>query len=182
MMTVFGLSVFLFIFLGTLWRGACRWRSLAKAYAGVPGRPIETRRFQSVVLLGLGAYNTLNGIVTISVHHQGVSMRMLGPFALFHAPLFIPYRDIRGWGTSWYLNAPSTELQFKNAEHIKVVMPTEQAKWIGSFSGQVMTVRDAPPPEGNAGRGWHAFALVSVGITFGMTAWLSYYYLSAHLL
>lgn len=149
-----------------LWRGACRWRNLAQAYSGTPGRSLEVRKLQSVVLLGLGGYNSLKGIVKTGVHQDGVSFRVMAPFSLFHAPLFIPYSDIRGWKTTWYLDAPSTELEFRNAPDIKMVVPADQAEWIQSYSGQKMQLRGISPPNGRAGRGWHAFAVVSAVLGF----------------
>ncbi len=169
MLTLFGYSVFAFLFFGMLFRHACRWRRLADAYAGVGGRAIEKRTMQSAVLLGLGAYSSLKGLLTISVHETGVSLRVIPPFSLFHTPLLIPYKDIRGWETSWYLDAPSTELEFLCAPGVKMVMPADQAEWIRRFSGQKMVLRDIPPPNGKAGQGWRAFILTYAGIMIVMT-------------
>ena len=180
MLSLFGTSVFIAIFGGMLWSNARRWRYLAQHYAAASTSPIETRRLQSAVLIGIGGYNSLKGIVTIGVHDAGVSLRILAPFALFHAPLFIPYGDIRGWGTSWYLDARSTELTLRQAPDVKVVMPAEQAEWIARHAGHKMMLRDTSPPQGRAGRGSRAFALLHAGVSLGMLACLSVYLLSGH--
>lgn len=181
MLSVFGMSVFVAIFGGMLWSNARRWRYLAKSYAATSPALIEKRSLQSVVLLGLGGYNSLKGIVTIGVHDDGVSLRVLAPFALFHVPLFIPYNDIRGWGTSWYVDARSSELTFRKAPDVQLVMPAEQAEWIGRFAGHKMLLRETPPPQGKAGQGWRAFALVHAGLGLGMVAWLSVQMLTGNL-
>ncbi len=180
MLSLIGVSVFLGSFGGILWVTARRWRYLAKSYAGTSSAPIEKRYMQSAVLIGLGGFNSLKGIVTIGAHETGVSLRLLAPFSLFHTPLFIPYSDIRGWGTTWYLNARSTELEFRQAPKVKLVMSADQAEWIKSHAGHKMTLRETSPPTGNAGRGWYAFVLINAGVSLGLMAWLSVYLLSGH--
>lgn len=180
MLSVVGLGTFVAIFGGMWWACARRWRHLAKAYGATSHPPIEKRHMQSAVLLGLGGYNSLKGIITIGVHQTGVSLQVLAPFSLFHAPLFIPYGDIRGWGTTWYLDARSTELELRQAPDVKIVMSANQAEWIQSFAGHKVTLHDTSPPAGNAGRGWYAFAIANTGISLVMVAWLSMYLLSGY--
>ncbi len=168
MLAVFGYSVFFVLFFGMLWRQAFRWRNLAQYYAGDGGRLLEHRNLQSAVLLGQGGFNSLKGILKIGVNEKGVSLRVMKPFSLFHAPLFIPFADIRGWKTSWYLDAPSTELEFRRAPEIKIVVPSEQAEWIQSRAGQTMMLRDVPPPRGKAGQGWRAFLIAYAGYSLVM--------------
>ena len=181
MLFIFGICVFVLIFGGILRANARRWRYLAKSYAAAAPAPIEKRSLQSVVLLGLGGYNSLKGIVTIGAHDDGVSLRVMTPFSLFHAPLFVPYSDIRGFGTSWYVDGRSSELTFRQAPDVKLVMPSEQAEWIAGFAGHRMLLRETPPPQGKAGQGWRAFALIHAGIGLGMVAWLSVQLLSGKL-
>jgi hypothetical protein len=167
-LSVFGFGVFAFLFFGMLWRTAVRWRYLAARYAGQTGRAIETRRMQNGVLLGLSGYNSVKGIINIGVHPNGISFRIMPPFSLFHDPLFIPYDDIRGWKTTWYLDSPSVELEFRKAPDVKMVVPAEQATWMQKFAGHKMVLHDAAPPNGKAGRGWYAFALVGAAISLLM--------------
>lgn len=178
MLFIFGSSVFALIYGGMLWTTARRWRHLAQFYASTTPDHIEKRHMQSVVLLGLGGYNSLKGIVTIGVHETGVSLRVLPPFALFHVPLFIPYSDINGWQTTWYLDASSTELELRRSAGVKLVVSTELAEWIQSFAGYKMLLRDTAPPRGKAGRGWYAFAVGNAVLGMVMVAWLLAFFLS----
>lgn len=179
MLSLFGMSVFLALFFGMLRATARRWRYLAQSYAKVPGPPLEKRHMQSAVLLGLSGFNSLKGILTVGVHQTGVSLRVLPPFSLFHDPLFIPYGDISGWRTSWYLDARSTELQFRKAHDVKMVVPAELAEWIGGFAGEKMKLRETSPPGGRAGRGWHAFTLAHAGMSLVMLGVLAYFLLAS---
>ena len=170
MLTLFGLSVFVFLVGGMLWVDSRRWRTLAAAYAGQPGRTIEQRRWQSVVLFGFRGYNSLNGITQIGLHQAGVSFRVTPPFSLFHSPLLIPYEDISGWKTTWYLDSPSVELEFRRAPEVKMVVGAEQAEWIRRHSGHKMTLHSVTPPQGKAGQGWRALILVHLGAVLVMLA------------
>ena len=172
MLTLFGYGLAGALFSWVLWTKALRWRYLAMSYAGEPGDPIEEQRFQSAVLLGLNGFNSLKGILTLGVHETGVSLRIFAPFSLFHTPLFIPYDDIAGWKTSWYLDARSVELEFRNAPDVKMIVPAEQAEWVHSFAGHKMMLRNVAPPHGNAGRGWYVFSLASFGFAVLTLAWL----------
>lgn len=178
MFSVFGYSVFFVLFFGMLHANARRWRMLAAIYGGDGGPLRDKRSLQSAVLLGIGGYNSLKGILTIGVHDEGVSLRVLPPFSLFHDPLFIPYRDIRGWRTSWYLDTQSIELEFAGVQAIKMVVPADQAEFIGSFAGRRMPLSAAEPPQGKAGQGWRALTLVHAGISLVMIAWLSVIWLT----
>ncbi len=173
MLSVFGIGVFLFLFFGMLRLQAVRWRYLATSYAREPGRAIETRSMQNGVLLGLRGYETVKGILNIGVHATGISFRIMPPFALFRDPLFVPYDDIQGWRTTWYLDSRSVEIQFRNAPEVKLIVPAEQAAWMQKFAGQKMVLHDTTPPNGKAGRGWYAFALTSAGISLLMLVTLA---------
>lgn len=177
-LTIFGLAVFCFLYFGIIWRHTVRWRYLADFYAGDGGPPFETRRVQSAVLIGLGGFESLHGIVNMSAHETGVGLRMLLPFSLFRKPLFIPYGDIEGWETTWYLDAPSTELSLRRAPDVKIVMSRERAEWLAGYSGRKFTVHDVPPPQGKAGQGWRRFVLgvliyMAAGtvVLLGVTLW-----------
>jgi hypothetical protein len=176
--TIIGLGFFAFLYIGMLWRTSFRWRYLADFYAGDGGPPLETRRLQAAVLIGPVAYESLHGIVNMSAHETGVGLRMMLPFSLFRKPLFIPYGDIEGWETTWYLDAPSTELSLRRAPDVKIVMSKERAEWLAGYSGRTFTVHDVPPPQGKAGQGWRRFVLgvliyMAIGLVtlLGFTIW-----------
>lgn len=168
MLSLFGYGVFVLLFFGALWRQACRWRYLARRYAGPTDRVLGERKWQYGVLIGLGGFNSLKGILNLRAHEKGISLRIVAPFSLFHDHLFIPYRDIEGWAATWYLNAPSTELAFRQAPEVKMVVPADLAEWIAAFAGRQMRINNVEPPEGNAGRGWHMFTLAHMAISIVM--------------
>ncbi|MBI1385161.1 MAG: hypothetical protein GC150_09645 [Rhizobiales bacterium] len=176
MLTVFGLAVFAFLFGGMLRAKAYRWRYLAESYAADPGPPVGERNMRSAVLVGLGAFNSLKGIMTIRTHETGVSFRVMPAFSLFHEPLFVPYTDIRGWKTTWYLDAPSSELEFRRAPQVKMILPAEDAEWIREHAGQKMAFRNVPPPQGNAGRASHFFATTHALLSLVMLAGLAFFF------
>ena len=176
--TIIGLAFFAFFYGGIIWRKSFRWRYLADAYAGESGPPIEMRRMRGAVLIGPVAHESLHGIVNISAHETGIGLRMMLPFSLFRKPLFVPYGDIEGWETTWYLDAPSTELSFRRAPDVKVVISKELAEWLAGFSGRKLVLNNAPPPQGKAGQGWRRFVLgtliyMALGMIalLGMTIW-----------
>lgn len=177
-MIFFGLAIVVTIMGGMMYANSRRWRYLSSAYANSDGKFIEKRTMQDAVLVGLGGFNTIKGILTIGVSSQGVSLRMLKPFSLFHTPMFIPYSDIRGWKTTWYLNAKSTELELLNAPDVKIIMPTEQVSWIRELVSEKMSLSDASPPEGNAGRGAHLFAKIHAIIGIAMAASIIWFFLT----
>lgn len=160
MLSLFGTSVFLFLFFGMLRLNAYRWRYLSENYGAAGSRVLEKRRMQSAVLLGLNGYNSLKGIVTIGRHDTGVSFRVMAPFSLFHAPLFIPYTDIKGARTRWYIDGPSTELEFTHAPDVKMIMPEEQAEWLQRHAGDVEFLNTVDPPR--AASGWRTFIIACV--------------------
>jgi hypothetical protein len=176
--TIIGLAFFAFLYIGIIWRHSFRWRYLADFYAGDGGPPIETRRLQGVVLIGPVAYESLHRIVHVSAHKTGIGLRMMLPFSLFRTPLFIPFGDIEGWATTWYLDAPSSELSLRRAPDVKVVISQELAQWLAGYSGRKFTLHDVPPPQGKAGQGWRRFVLgvliyMAIGMVtlLGVTLW-----------
>lgn len=178
MLTLFGLAMFAAIYGGMLWSNSRRWRYLSRHYSSGVGAPTRSKSMQSVVLLGLGGFNSKKGIVTVGVHKDGVSLRVLPLFSLFHEPLFVPYTDIKGWATTWYLDAPSTEIELRRAPEVKLILPEELAEWIKGFSGSKMALSQKSPPQGRAGRGWYyfrvahaSFVLVSLIGLFGYLVW-----------
>ncbi|MEM9332590.1 MAG: hypothetical protein AAGA53_14770 [Pseudomonadota bacterium] len=178
MFGLFGIVVFAGIFGGMLWANARRWRYLAEYYAEDKENPVEKRIMQSAVLVGRGGYNSLHGILTIGVNNSGLILRILSPFSLFHNPLFIPFDEVKGWGTTWYLNRESTELQFSRAPDVKVIMPLEQAEWIENYSKGEMALSELDPPQGKAGRGWYFFVLINLVCAVVAFAYLGWLHLS----
>ncbi len=162
MLTLIGIVFFALTFAAMMRTRAYYWRELAQRYAKEAGPARDERSMRTVVLIGQGAVQSHKGCVTVGAHATGVSFRIGFPIlSMFCQPLFIPYRDISGWGTTWYLNARSSELHFRQAPAVKMVLPTEEAEWIRQHAGgTVMPLRDVSPPQGRAGQGWRAFFIL----------------------
>jgi len=107
-----------------------RWRPLSEYY----GRPIETarevRRLQTLIIHGVGAaFESYKGIVTVGVSDSGLSLSLLPPWAVFHAPLFIPYGDISIRERQWFL-FKAVEITTRKAPQTKIVIYPELWNWI----------------------------------------------------
>jgi len=170
--TVFGLVVFVFLFSWMMRVRSRHWIELAKSYAGEAGPARDERSMRTAVLIGLGALNSHKGTVTIGVHDNGVSFRAMPVLEMFCDPLFVPYGEISGWGTTWYLNSRSSELHFRRAPQIKMVLPAEDAEWIQKAAGQQMRLRQDAPPQGNAGQGWRAVFLLQMVVMLIVIGWV----------
>lgn len=182
MPTIIGLAVFVILIRWALWAKTRQWCHLARRYPGsARSEPFETRSFQSGVLFGFGSFNSMNGIMTADVSRSGVVLRAVPPFSLVYPPLLIPYDEIQGWRTTWYLDAPSSELQFRNAPEVKMIVPADLAVWIQAHAGHHMTLNYQPPPQGRVGRGWRAFQLVHVALSVVMVTTLIAVMLWQHL-
>ena len=165
------------VFIGLLWlvysRDAHMWRYLAAAYARPWAEPREVRRLQSAVAYGRGvASKSYNGVLTIGRHADGVALRLLPPFSIFHDPIFIPFKDIRGWEQLWYLDATSYELEFEQAPEVKLVMPAKQVKWLQENSFGRMQVSETRSPNAARPNFWYVIILVQGFLGAFFLAWL----------
>ncbi len=154
-------------------RDACHWRYLAAAYGRPWSRPVR-ERWGNLVLYGkFPVSKSYNGIARIGVHPDGLALKvMMPPHNIFCRPLFIPFRDIRGWSQSWYLNAESTELELDQAPEVKIVMPRDQLEWIRSMGGHDIEVMNLTSPHADKPVMWHAFLVVSSVLMISVTAYL----------
>lgn len=165
------------VFVGLLWlvysRDAHMWRYLARAYARPWAEPGEMRRLQSAVAYGKGvASKSYNGVLTIGRHADGVALRLMAPFSLFHDPIFIPFKDIRGWEQLWYLDGKSYELEFEQAPEVKLVMPAAQVAWLKeNASGRMQISEERSPGEARPDI-WYLVILVQGALGLSLLVWL----------
>ncbi len=146
---LYGLAFFVAIYGMVLYRTAFRWQHLAKHYERPWRSTPAIKHLQTAALYGEGvALNTYSGIVTLGVHPDGLAIKLLEPFGVFHPPLFIPYEEITAHRQNWYLNAKSVELEFRRIPDIKVVMPADQVSWIRRSSGADFDIIDEIPAHG----------------------------------
>ncbi len=146
LLLLFGLGVFAAFYGSMLYRTAFRWRNLAEFYERPWRETPAKRHLQSATFYGNGvALNTYNGIVTLGVHPDGLALKLLDPFSAFHPPLFVPYDEIKGHKQNWYLNSKAYELEFRQFQDIKIVMPADQVDWIQSSSGGQLDLDEQLP-------------------------------------
>ncbi|MEM8935072.1 MAG: hypothetical protein AAGC77_01535 [Pseudomonadota bacterium] len=155
-----GLGVMVGVLYVIYYRDAHFWRHLAQQYARPWTTPLQKKRFQHAVAYGDGfGSKSYNGLLTIGLHETGVALRVTPPFSYFHEPIFIPYKDIRGWDQSWYLNASTLELEFERAPKVKLVMPAEQVQWIQSESQNAMEISTSSSPHNDKPTLWYFILL-----------------------
>lgn len=160
--TILGLA-FVVVLVGTIYkRDAIHWQHLEQAY-GRPWQQPLRERWASAVLYGkFPLSKAYNGILKLGVHKDGVSFRVMFPLiSYFCRPLFIPYRDIRGWNQTWYLNAKTVELELARAPEVKIAMPHDQLEWIRSTEGKGISMTNKPSPHHAKPKIWHAYTIVS---------------------
>jgi hypothetical protein len=153
---------------------AYRWRYLAQSYHKPWGRPGALKRFQNAIFCGMGVSQAYSGTLTIGVFSDGIGLRLIPPFSLFHHDLFIPYKDIKSWNQQWYVNTETAELEFENAPDVKLQMPMEQLAWIHQQSGGELAMPSEHSPNGFAPTLW-------ITLTWGfiaMTALMVIFYLA----
>lgn len=172
---VFGSAIAGGLFFGVHWRNAYRWRMLARHYGREWRQPTETRTMQNGVLYGHDtAYNSYKGILKIGVDHNGVSLAIIRPFSFFYfcEPLYIPFKEIKGWQQSWYLDSKSVELEFARVPEIKMVMPADQVEWMRKRAGQQLTIRAEPTPHKDKPVFWYYFVLIQSAMIIGVVTWM----------
>lgn len=154
-------------------RDAALWKKLAAAYAADWRETGEVRRFQHAMAYAGGVnFKSFNGILDISLHQDGFAIKPMKLFSLFHSPLFIPYTDVEGWRTQWYLNAKSIELTFAKAPDVKLVMPADQVQWIAARARDEMPVRDAQTPHEAKPQFWWWLVIVNGALAVGVLAYV----------
>lgn len=157
----------LIFFLGFVWkRMAARWNYLAMHFGQTWENPISFKLLQNGIIYGLGKPSqSYSGILSIGVFANGIGFKIVPPFGLFHAPLFIPFNQIKAWNQDWYINAESVELEFPNAPEVKIIMPKDQIDWIHEQSrGGIDIPMNASPNQTDIGL-WKALAACYIGMT-----------------
>ncbi len=143
------------------YRHAHKWRILAGPYARAWHKPIKQRWLGNVILYGGGpAFASYSGVVFLGVHETGISLRHIPFLSPFHAPIFIPYDDIRSRNTVWFLNARSVELEFLRAQDVKMVLPRETVEWVSKSSGVELYIHDGSTTHGARPNFWYAATLL----------------------
>ena len=153
---VFGIVFAAAIMLAYFRREAVDWLHLVRVYSSDWQPPRLYRRFANMILYSKGRpAKSYKGIIEIGLHDHGVALRPNRILRPFQPPVFIPYRDIQGWDQNWYIDGKSTELSFRKAPHMRLIMPREQVEWMLTFAGGAARISEARPPHGT--RPWMTY-------------------------
>lgn len=162
MSVLFGLAIVYGILAFIYRRHAEEWQRLARVYSGVKQTPQAVKRFGQMVLYADGApARTYKGVVSIEIHFDGFALMPMQWLIPFHDPVFIPYRDIKGWTQDWYIDGKSVELEFSQAPGLRIIMPKSQLDWIKQTSGRSLSMSSERPPNGRGPWASRGLALMS---------------------
>ncbi len=155
-------------------RDAVDWEQLVTAYGRDWTEPRLLKRFANMILYSDGRpAKSYPAMISIGLYDDGIAFRPNRVLVPFQRPVFIPYADIQGWDQNWYLDAKSTELSFRKAPHMRIIMPHEQVEWMLSLAKGPPRISAERPPHGT--RPWityyvalasGAMALVVIIVTF----------------
>lgn len=145
-----GGGIIMLVILNAVYRAhAVDWQKLASVYGRDWQAPRLYRLFADLVLYREGRpARVYKGIVSIGLLDDGIALRPNPILVPFQSPVFIPYTDIEGWDQSWYLDAKSTELSFRKAPQMRMIMPRKQVEWMLSLAGDAAQISEARPPHG----------------------------------
>ena len=119
---LFGSAFAVGIFLFVMKRNAMRWTALAEEFGPPREEPVAKRRFQDVIVHApSGIFNSYKGITTIGVHRDGIAFSLWGPFALYHAPFFVPFDRMKIARRDWYVNAASVNIAVDSREGFELI-------------------------------------------------------------
>ncbi len=146
---LFGVVIVGALMLALINRDAVDWDHLVSAYGRDWWPPRMQKRFASMILYSEGRpAKSYAGVIQIGLHDDGVALRPNRILRPFQQTIFIPYKDIQGWDQGWYLNAKSTELSFRKAPHMRLIMPRDQVEWMLALSKGSARISKARPPHG----------------------------------
>jgi hypothetical protein len=146
---LFGVVIVGALILALLSRDAVDWGHLVIVYGREWRPPRMQKRFANMILYSEGRpAKSYAGVIQIGLHDDGVALRPNRLLRPFQQPIFIPYRDIQSWDQGWYLGGKSSELSFRKAPHMRLIMPRAQVEWMLAHSKGAARISDARPPHG----------------------------------
>ena len=136
-----------------MWKcNARRWTRLAQAYRAVDSVVGDAtdgaakRTMQTVILVaGDIGWNSYKGIATVSVTREGILLRLMHPFSLFHPPLLIPFGDCHIEPKRWYLIGKTVQYTLRGISDVKMIIHDDLQEWIESqAAGLAIAQADTP--------------------------------------
>lgn len=160
---LFGLAMVYGLLMLIYRRHAEEWQRLAAVYGGARETvPQQRKQFGQLVLYTDGApARAYKGVISIETYFDGFALKPMRWLVPFHDPVFIPYRDIKGWAQDWYIDSRSVELEFAQAPGLRIIMPLSQLEWIKQASGRTLPVSSERPPGGRGPWASRGLALMS---------------------
>ncbi len=130
-------------------RDAVDWDQLVSIYGRDWQTPRPHKRFANMILYSEGRpAKSYKGIVEIGLLDEGIAFRPNRILRPFQPPILIPYTDIQGWDQDWYIDSKSTELSFRKAPHMRMIVPRDQVEWMLSLTGGTVQISQNRPPHG----------------------------------
>lgn len=134
-----------------MWKyNARRWTRLARAYPAVDSVDgdatdgVSKRTMQTVILVaGNIGWNSYKGIATVSVTREGIMLKLMPPFSLFHPPLLIPYGDCHIEPKRWYLIGKTVQYTLREVSDVKMIIHEDLQEWIESQAAS-LAIAQAP--------------------------------------
>lgn len=112
-----------------------RWHPLAKFYASDQTTPSKEKRFESMTIQVSGmAFHRYRAILAVGVYDSGITLRLLGPFSIFHPPLSIPFADLTVVERRWFLMR-AFQLTAAKASQLKITIFPHLYQWILDAAG-----------------------------------------------
>ena len=106
------------------------WTTLAEAYPFLSDPTGEKLRFQSASLRWSSNYT---GIIHMSANHQGLALSVFALFRPGHAPMLIPWGDIRAEVRAGLI--PSVTLRFARKPKVPFIISKALGERLAGMSG-----------------------------------------------
>lgn len=115
---------------------ARRWTRLAQVYSAVDATECVARRtMQTVILVGGDVgWNSYKGTVTVGITREGLLLKVMPPFSLFHPPLLIPYRDCDVEPRQWFLMGKTVQYTLRGVSDVQMILHGDLHTWIVSHA------------------------------------------------
>ena len=111
------------------------WKTLAEAYPPFSEPSGEKLRFQSASLRWSSNYT---GIIHMSANHQGLALSVFALFRPGHAPMLIPWGDIRAEVRAGLI--PSITLRFARRPKVPFIISNALGERLAGMSGGQLIV------------------------------------------
>jgi hypothetical protein len=100
---------------------------------------------QTVILAGgdIG-WNSYSGIVSVCVTRQGILLKVMLPFSLFHPPLLIPFGDCQIAPRRWYLLGKTVQYTLRDVSDVQMIIHDDLQLWIENQAARLRDTLLAP--------------------------------------